>query len=194
MSAEHSYESIVTPPTLTDDGYTTYTCTYCGDSYETDFVKRTGIFVTGRVVLMESPDGLHPHNLPVVNAVVSVGKENLALTDKNGAFAFYIEPTEQKMCISSVFSVDRTFNIAYDENMEMPLGDISLFNFDYYKDGYVNAKDFAVFRSMYGKYLPQDEELYIAIDYNQDGVIDYDDFKFAQSFFTYGKITESIYD
>ena len=29
----HHYESVVTPPTCTEDGYTTYTCTICGDTY-----------------------------------------------------------------------------------------------------------------------------------------------------------------
>ena len=35
----HNYESVVTEPTCTDGGYTTHTCTFCGDSYtdtETD--------------------------------------------------------------------------------------------------------------------------------------------------------------
>jgi hypothetical protein len=29
----HAYESVVTPPTATEDGYTTYTCSVCGDTY-----------------------------------------------------------------------------------------------------------------------------------------------------------------
>jgi hypothetical protein len=29
----HKYESVVTPPTATEQGYTTHTCTVCGDSY-----------------------------------------------------------------------------------------------------------------------------------------------------------------
>jgi len=34
----HSYESIVTEPTYTEQGYTTYTCTVCGDSYKDDYI------------------------------------------------------------------------------------------------------------------------------------------------------------
>ncbi|MCD8116465.1 MAG: hypothetical protein LUE21_05015, partial [Oscillospiraceae bacterium] len=30
---EHEYEAVVTEPTCTEQGYTTYTCTLCGDSY-----------------------------------------------------------------------------------------------------------------------------------------------------------------
>ncbi|MCD7766230.1 MAG: hypothetical protein LUH53_06910, partial [Lachnospiraceae bacterium] len=33
----HSYEAVVTEPTYTEQGYTVYTCTNCGDSYITDY-------------------------------------------------------------------------------------------------------------------------------------------------------------
>ena len=39
---EHDYEAVVTPPTCTEEGYTTYTCAQCGDSYEDDFVDALG--------------------------------------------------------------------------------------------------------------------------------------------------------
>ena len=38
---EHSYESVVTDPTCTEAGYTTYTCA-CGDTYTADEVPATG--------------------------------------------------------------------------------------------------------------------------------------------------------
>jgi Ca2+-binding EF-hand superfamily protein len=38
-----------------------------------------------------------------------------------------------------------------------------------------------------------DYQLYSMLDCNKDGVIDYDDFTYAKSFLTYGKIDESIY-
>ncbi len=38
----HSYESVVTAPTCTEDGYTTYTCSACGDSYVADEVDALG--------------------------------------------------------------------------------------------------------------------------------------------------------
>jgi len=37
----HAYESVITPPTCTEQGYTTYTCA-CGDSYIADYVAATG--------------------------------------------------------------------------------------------------------------------------------------------------------
>ena len=36
---QHSYNSVVTEPTCTSDGYTTYTCSACGDSYVADEVE-----------------------------------------------------------------------------------------------------------------------------------------------------------
>ena len=38
----HSYNAVVTAPTCTEKGYTTYTCTVCGDEYVADEVKATG--------------------------------------------------------------------------------------------------------------------------------------------------------
>lgn len=194
LTREHQYDSVVTPPTLTQDGYTTYTCRYCGYSYKADFVSRTGVRVTGRVVLMESPDGSHENNLPVIGAVLSVGESNLTLTDSNGEFEFYVQPTEEKLCIGTAFSVDRIFDITVDADMEMNLGDVCLINFDYNRDGYINAKDFAVLRGEYGEYSPEDKEIYAAFDCNGDGTVNDDDFSYARNFLTYGRITESIYD
>lgn len=190
----HSYTSAVIPPSLSKDGYTQYTCTCCSDSYKTDFVKRTGVLISGKVVLMESPDGSHPHNLPIVNAAISLDGENMALTDINGEFEFYAPQNSSELRISSDYAVDRVYGIEYDEDLEMALGDISFFHLDYNEDGYVNAKDFAVIRSIYGEYSERDYDDFIKVDYNQDGVIDYEDFKYAENFFAYGKIAESIYD
>ena len=38
----HAYESVVTAPTCTEDGYTTHTCANCGDSYITDEIPALG--------------------------------------------------------------------------------------------------------------------------------------------------------
>ena len=38
----HKYESVVTAPTCTEDGYTTHTCANCGDSYTDTLVSKTG--------------------------------------------------------------------------------------------------------------------------------------------------------
>ena len=38
----HSYEAVVTDPTCTEKGYTTYTCAACGDSYVDDYADALG--------------------------------------------------------------------------------------------------------------------------------------------------------
>ena len=38
----HKYEAVVTAPTCTEAGYTTYTCSVCGDTYVADEVKALG--------------------------------------------------------------------------------------------------------------------------------------------------------
>lgn len=38
----HKYTAVVTAPTCTADGYTTYTCSVCGDTYKDNTVKATG--------------------------------------------------------------------------------------------------------------------------------------------------------
>ena len=42
VSLNHSYSAVVTAPTCTEPGYTTYTCTICGDSYVGDPVEALG--------------------------------------------------------------------------------------------------------------------------------------------------------
>ena len=39
---EHEYDEVVTAPTCTEEGYTTYTCIYCGDSYKANYVAALG--------------------------------------------------------------------------------------------------------------------------------------------------------
>ena len=40
--AEHEYTAVVTEPTCTEQGYTTYTCSHCEDSYVDDYVEALG--------------------------------------------------------------------------------------------------------------------------------------------------------
>ena len=45
----HNYNAIVTPPTCEEDGYTTYTCTVCGDNYTADETDANGHAYVGTV-------------------------------------------------------------------------------------------------------------------------------------------------
>ena len=59
---EHNYESAVTPPTCTEDGYTTYTCA-CGNSYVGDTVTAPGhTYVDGKCECgADDPNYTPPH-------------------------------------------------------------------------------------------------------------------------------------
>ncbi|MBQ1233045.1 MAG: metallophosphoesterase [Clostridia bacterium] len=42
LNREHIYTTVTIPATCTEQGWTTYTCTTCGDEYEADFTEPTG--------------------------------------------------------------------------------------------------------------------------------------------------------
>ena len=44
----HSYTETVTPPTCVNEGYTTYTCTSCGDTYRDNYTPATGVHTDGK--------------------------------------------------------------------------------------------------------------------------------------------------
>ena len=44
-TCEHSYESVVTDATCTEGGYTTHTCSLCGDTYTDGEFYRDGVKV-----------------------------------------------------------------------------------------------------------------------------------------------------
>lgn len=50
---DHDYEDVVTEPTCTEEGYTTYTCGECGDSYVDDVTEAAGHTMTGWTVTEE---------------------------------------------------------------------------------------------------------------------------------------------
>ena len=51
----HSYTGVVTNPTADEQGYTTYTCSGCGDSYQDDYTDALGYDYT---VTFQVPDGV----------------------------------------------------------------------------------------------------------------------------------------
>lgn len=97
---EHWYEAVVTAPTCTEPGYTTYTCS-CGDSYVDDYVDatghnpvavaevpptETGPGTAAGIVCSECGEVLEGcGEIPALTAAEDA--EDEALPDENGAFA-----------------------------------------------------------------------------------------------------------
>ena len=58
----HQYEAVVTAPTCTEGGYTTYTCSVCGDSYVDDHTDALGHdFQVTVVEAQEGAEGYTQH-------------------------------------------------------------------------------------------------------------------------------------
>ena len=82
--ADHSYSAVVTAPTCTEQGYTTYTCTACGDSYVGDYVDATG-HKPGEAVQenrVESTCTVQGHYDEVIYCTVESCKEEISRTEK----------------------------------------------------------------------------------------------------------------
>ena len=79
----HAYDSVVTKPTATEQGYTTYTCTVCGDSYQDNYVPALG---ESHTVTFVVPDG--------VTAIKSMSCNNTGINlptaevPQGGAYAY----------------------------------------------------------------------------------------------------------
>lgn len=185
---EHSYVSEVTEPTITNGGYTRHTCVLCGDSYTSDYTEQLGRTVYGYVKVMANPEGdlLENSNISDINIYNNEGKL-VAVTDKEGFFV--AEYAYDFIEIESYAGPNR--KIAIDSTSEN-LGDIGIVFCDFNEDGYVNAKDFSLFNSACGDY--DFTYGYDCVDVNKDGTIDFEDWSYAKSYFTYGKLDESIYN
>lgn len=69
----HSYESVVTPPTETEQGYTTHTCTACGDSYVDSYTAP------------KTPETLYRLFVMLYEASNNVVAESLKASDSSGS-------------------------------------------------------------------------------------------------------------
>lgn len=98
-NGKHSYSSVVTEPTCTEQGYTTYTC-HCGESYVGDYVSSTGhtpgewevtapatSLADGTKVLKCSVCStvLDTQSIPKLGCVNSVSIDNLSMQYKTSA-------------------------------------------------------------------------------------------------------------
>lgn len=98
--------------------------------------------VTGKVINLKSENSVAA-DAAVVNAGIVCEGVSLANTDFQGAFCAFI-PLGSSACIHTPSSVDRTLVYTPDLHRKADIGTVTLLNFDYCRDGYINAKDYAV--------------------------------------------------
>lgn len=192
ISVKHSYAVHVVEPTFSAGGYTTHTCVLCADQYTSDFTDCLSSDFYGRVVILDKVGGKGFSEKPVPDVVIyDCNGKAAGITDENGYF--YVT-SYQTIRIENYMGPDRKVKVQKDE---ANLGDIPIFYCDYNGDSYVNAKDYAIFRTLYGYYGDSDEgdyNYYKTYDINNDEIIDDEDWKYAMNFAGYGKIDERIYD
>lgn len=181
----------VVAPTIENDGYTSYTCTVCGETFNADYTDRLGTAVTGRVTVMASPDGTtlagsYLAGIPIYNQQLV----QVATTDSSGYFTY--NNAYQFIVIGSPYGAERAVTITHGEGA---LGDIPVVNCDIVSDGYINAKDFAEFKKLVGSGidLTQYPE-YTPLDTNRSGALDMGDWSYAEAFYAAGLADGTIYN
>lgn len=188
IRVNHSYSKTVFEPTVKIDGFTRYVCDLCSNSYITDFVEKLGQDVHGRLMVLEAPHAGAIEGIGIPEASIYDNEGNwIAETDENGYF--YVYSVYDNITFETNLGMLRTVKI---EKGKADLGNIAIVNCDFNSDGYVNAKDFAVIKSVFGEYDAEDYT-FKSIDINRNGQIDYGDWEYAQSFLAYGKLDDNVY-
>lgn len=147
INIEHSYTESIVQPTPDEDGYTLHSCVNCDDSFKDNFFPTDKKIYTlsGKCVLSEDKYGYHEYDLPYPCATISVGNRKYN-TSEDGTW-----------CIKTFNSCEVVFNNPYgmnytinyivdDNNPDAEYGMVALDGYDFNADGYVNAKDFAIYK------------------------------------------------
>lgn len=187
LESQHSYVKEIIEPSAYEDGYTLNRCIYCGDSYKSDFTDRLAVRCTGYVYQLKSADGSLFEDKPLSMTIIyDFDGRVLGSADENG---FFDVEAYKGIIVSAPFGVQRKIEVT---EQDCELGNIAVVNCDYCPDGYINAKDFAVFSKAYGEY-DSENHLSQMLDVNNDGIIGYEDWLYAVEFTAYGKIDETVY-
>lgn len=172
----HNYQSEIVLPTLSEQGYTVYTCTYCGDTYKDEYVDRIGKKITGKVVIMEKQNGEHSNDIGICDAEIYIDGNYVCKTDENGAYSFFAESGEHTLTVKPLYGSHKEISVTVQNDMH--LESVAVMGFDFNHDSVINARDFAEFLK-----IANSDNAYTA-DYNGDGVTDKNDFKLAENFYT----------
>lgn len=147
LNIEHSYTENVVAPTVDDDGYTLHTCVLCGESFKTDFVKTTSLKVVGTCYLSEHPIfDAYDSKTTYHSAVIVVDKREYKI-NQDGTFEFRTFDDCYAVFKNS-YGGNVTIKVDISNAVDgvIDIGDVVLSGYDLNKDGYVNAKDYVIYR------------------------------------------------
>ncbi len=170
LSAEHAYESVVTKPTCTESGYTTHTCTICGDSYVDGETEETGHSYEYAVTREPSA---HEEGVLTGTCEACGGETTVVLPKLDDVaydYAVTKEPTrtETGTAIYTWKNTDYgTITITVElERLDILLGDVD-------GNGTVNTRDRIILTRYLANWEGYDEEDVdlLAADVNQDGIV-----------------------
>ena len=144
--------------------------------------------ISGTLKALSCPNGEIIENGAIPYAKLYDGNgAYLGQSDENGYFS--ASNVYELIRIVPAYGSERTVYLKYAQS---DLGNIAIVLYDYNNDGYVNAKDFAILKKLYGSYNSNDA-LLRSLDINGDRIIDDKDWQGASPYIDYGKINESTY-
>lgn len=145
-----------------------------------------GYFICGNIVTKENNSGTYEYYYPVEDVSVS---GTTAVTDQYGYFVIFgLSEGEYSYDLNYDYGYDLSLDAVIDNSPAIITTPIGMVSFDWNNDGYINAKDYSMLiRQINGENTGIDAKYY---DINKDGVVNRDDWIFAQKFFLTADIEE----
>ena len=145
-----------------------------------------GYFICGNIVTKENNSGTYEYCYPVEDVSVS---GTTAVTDQYGYFVIFgLSKGEYSYNLNYDYGYDLSLDAVIDNSPAIITTLIGMVSFDWNNDGYINAKDYSMLiRQINGENTGIDAKYY---DINKDGVVNRDDWIFAQKFFLTADIEE----
>lgn len=148
MNVSHSYTESTVDPTPKNDGYILHSCINCDDSYKDGFFASDKKIYTfsGKCVLSEDRYGNHTSDYPYFGAVISVGGDEYEI-DTNGEWT--IKSFGSCMItLKNKYGDSKSVFCQIDENNpDAYYGTVVLDGYDMNMDGYINARDYAIYKN-----------------------------------------------
>ncbi len=172
--SDHSYESIVTPPTPTKQGFTTYICSVCGYSYDSDYTG-PGIKVEGVV----KTSGLENNEVTLIltKKGEDIPIQTLKLTGYEVSYCFSdVTQGEYNITVSKNNHISQMFDFSVIDEEKITL-DLEIYAIgDVNCDSAVNILDYTAVLNHAKLIKSVDSEHFVYADINKDGRISVSDY------------------